>query len=232
MAGADRRARVLALLGAYGPGVESLCAACVAHLPGISGAGLAIMTNLPASDTRYVSDETSTRIEDLQFTLGEGPCVDAFNAGRPVIVPDLAGRECLLRWPAFTVAAVAAGARALFAFPLQMGAIRIGVLDLYRDRVGGLDKEELADALVFADIVTLLLLAEDHTEGADWRAYADHDQRAVVHQATGMVMAQLGGTIEAAFDRLRAYAYAGDRQLHVIADDVVNRRLRFDQLKD
>lgn len=228
---ADRRARVLALLSAHSPGVDRLCAACVAHLPGISGAGLAVMTTLPASGTRYVSDEASARIEELQFELGEGPCVDAFAAGRPVMVPDLSGRQYQLRWPAFTVGAAAAGVRAVFAFPLQLGAIRIGVLDLYRDRPGGLADEEIADALVFADTVTLLLLAEDHAEG-DWQVSAYDEHRTVVHQATGMVMAQLGGTIRGAFDRLRAHAYAEDRPLDDVADDVVKRRLRFDQFTD
>ncbi len=231
MQAADRRARVLALLAEHGQGLDRLCAACVAHLPSIGGAGLAVMSTLPASETRYVSDEKSARIEALQFELGEGPCMDAFAAGRPVLVPDVSGREQRLRWPAFTEGAEAAGVGALFAFPLQLGAIRIGVLDLYRDRPGRLDEDELGDALVFADTVTLLLLAEDHTNGADWPSSA-FDHHAAVHQATGMVMAQLGGSIEAAFDRLRAHAYAEDRPLDEVAVDVVNRRLRFDPLTD
>jgi hypothetical protein len=232
MTGAERRVRVLALLAAHGQSVEQLCAACIAELPGICGAGLAVMTALPARGTRYVSDKTSTRVEELQFILGEGPSVEAFAAGRPVLVADLAAGEHALRWPAFTPDAVSAGVRALFAFPLQIGAVRIGVLDLYRDRPGPLDDEELAEALVFADAATLLLLTEDRADGADWQMLAGYDQRAVVHQATGVVMAQLGGTIAEAFARLRARAYAEDRPLHDVADDVVGRRLRFDDLND
>ncbi len=232
MAGAERRVRVLAMLAAHGPAVDRLCDSCVAHLPSISGAGLAVMTALPARGTRYVSDDTSRRVEDLQFALGEGPCVDAFTSGRPVLVPDLADREHALRWPVFAPGAVAAGARAVFAFPLRIGAIRIGVLDLYRDRPGGIDDDELGDALVFADAAALLLLAEDHPDVGDWQGQADDDQRAVVHQATGMVMAQRGGNIGEALARLRAYAFAESRSLRDVSADVVNRRLRFDDSND
>jgi signal transduction histidine kinase/ActR/RegA family two-component response regulator len=122
------------------------------------------------------------------------------------------------------VAAVSAGAAALFAFPLQIGAIRIGVLDLYRHRPGGLAVEELADALVFADTLTLLLLAEHHIDGADLAESVRFEHRVVIHQATGMVLAQTGGTITAAFDRLLAYAYAEERPLADVAVDVVDRQ--------
>jgi hypothetical protein len=232
MADVDRRARILALLGVHGPGIDRLCAACIAGLPGIAGAAVTVMTTLPASRTRFASDDISARLEESQFTLGEGPCVDAFGEGRPVLVPDLTAREYLLRWPAFSVAAVSAGALALFAFPLQIGAIRVGVLDLYRDLPGGLATEEIADALAFADTVTLLLLAEHHVDGADLAEAVRFEHRAVIHQATGMVLAQTGGTITEAFDQLRAFAYAEDRLLAEVAVDVVDRRLRFDQFMD
>jgi AmiR/NasT family two-component response regulator len=123
---------------------------------------------------------------------------------------------------------VAAGALAVFAFPLQIGAIRVGVLSLWRGRPGGMDNDELATALVLADATTLLLLAEDHAEGAEWQTQVSFEHRAVVHQATGMIMVQLGSTIAAAFARLQAHAYAENRQLREVADDVVSRRLRFE----
>ena len=223
------RAKVLALLAVHGPDLDRLCAACVVHLPGISGAGLAVMTTLPARRVRYVSDQVGARVEELQFTRGEGPCVDAFAAGRPVLVTDLAEGRYALRWPAFTVAAVATGVRALFALPLQIGAIRIGVLDLYSDRPGELDGDDLADALVFADAATLLLLAERRPDGPEWWSPTADDRRVVVYQATGMIMVQLGTTIQEAFVRLRARAFAEDRTLAEIADDVVSRRMRFDE---
>jgi hypothetical protein len=107
----------------------------------------------------------------------------------------------------------------VFALPVQIGAIRLGTLDLYRTGAGPLSPHELADALAFADIAGTLLLdaaADDPT--------VHHAQ---VHQATGMILVQLGTSAEAAFVRLRAYAYAHDRRLGDVARDVVERRLRF-----
>ncbi len=227
-----RRSRVLAMLADPGFSVDRMCATCVTELPGMDGASVAVVTNLPARITRCMSDEPSAQVEELQFALGEGPSMDAFAQGRPVLVSDLTARSAMLRWPAFAASAVAAGAAALFAFPLQIGAIRLGVLGLYRGRPGGINDEEVGTALVLSDATTLLLLAEDHAHDAAWQAQVAFDQRAVVHQATGMIMVQLGSTIAAAFARLQAHAYTENRTLRDVADDVVGRRLRFDAAAD
>jgi hypothetical protein len=232
MAGGERRVQVLALLMANGLDLVRLCDRCLTEMPGISGAGIAVMTTLPARGIRHVSDKISGRVEELQFSLGEGPGFDAFEAGQPVLVADLADREHALRWPAFAAGALVAGARALFAFPLRIGAINLGVLNLYRQRPGALTKEEHAQALVFADTATLLLLAEGQSTADDQHRLTAYDQRAVVHQASGMVAVQTGCTIPEALARLRAYAYREDRTLAGVADEVVERRLRFDRLGD
>jgi len=226
-----RRARVLAMLDAPDLSVDEMCEKCVTELPGLDGAAVAVVTNLPARVTRCATDESSTQLEELQFALGEGPSVDAFARGHPVLVADLTARSAELRWPAFAPAAVAAGAAAAFAFPLQLGAIRVGILSLQRGLSGGMNHDELATALVLVDATTLLLLAEDHGAGANRQAQVAFEQRAVVHQATGMVMVQLGCTIAAAFARLQAHAYGEDRSLRDVAEDVVLRRLRFDTLR-
>jgi hypothetical protein len=177
------------------------------------------------------TDEASARVEDLQFTLGEGACVDAVQAGTPVLVGDLdkPGDVVVERWPAFMEGARQAGVRAVFAFPLRVGAITIGVLDLYRDRPGDLTTGQLPAALMAADAAALALLClgtGGHSAFAD-----DVDGRASyqmqVHQATGMVKIQLGVTIEEAFLMLRARAFAAGRPVAEIASDVVARRLRF-----
>jgi hypothetical protein len=125
---------------------------------------------------------------------------------------------------------VAAGARALFAFPLQAGAIRVGLLSLYRGQPGPLTPQQLADALVFADIALHLLL--DSSAGisgsAGYRPLdGPSDSRAEVYQATGMISVQLSVSLEEAFVRLRAHAFAAGTPLGDIAGDVVSRRLRF-----
>ena len=83
------------------------------------------------------TDEGARKMEELQFSLGEGPCIDSSRSGRPVLQPDLA-RTAPALWPAFSALALEAGIAAIFAFPLQVGAVRMGVFDLYRDEVGGL----------------------------------------------------------------------------------------------
>jgi GAF domain-containing protein len=135
------------------------------------------------------------------------------------------------RWPAFTGPAVAAGVRAVFGFPLHVGAVRLGALNLYRDQPGPLTDEQHADALVMADVAAqaLLLLQADAPPGklaAELEAGADFQY--VVHQASGMVAVQLDVGVDQALIRLRAHAFGNDRTLAEVGHDVVDRRLRFD----
>jgi hypothetical protein len=181
-----------------------------------------------------VSDPRARVLEELQVTLGEGPCVTALRAAAPVLVGDLASGDSQARWPAFAPAAVAAGAKAMFAFGLHVGAISVGVLTCYQQRPGPLGQQPVADALVLADI-TVQLLLDPHTarslgeaSGTDRATGARWIGRAEVHQATGMISVQLGVGLEEAFAQLRARAYAEDRPLTELAADVVAHRLRFD----
>jgi hypothetical protein len=183
-------------------------------------------------ETVYASDLVASELEELTLTLGEGPGVDAIVDG-PALVADLTAGECLTRWPVFAPAAAKAGVRAVFALPLRIGAIRLGVLALYRAEPGELDREQLADALMLADTMGALLLEAGHDPpdrprpDGSWLEHAGA-QNPVVHQATGMVIVQLGVTAAVALIRLRAHAYAHDRRLREVAADVVARRLRFD----
>ncbi|QIB48260.1 ANTAR domain-containing protein [Streptomyces aureoverticillatus] len=217
-----------------GVGVVDVCTAAVAALP-VGGAGLSAMSRTRASYPLCSTDDISERLEELQLTLGEGPCVDAFTHGVAVLVPDLRSGELQDCWPVFADAALEAGALAVFALPLLNGAISPGVLDLYAQVPVQLDTEELADALAFADLATLVLLDAqiDETGGpAGDGAPKGHmedlgEYRAEISQATGILTVQLGVGIEEAFIRLRAYAYAQGLRLTVVSADVVARRLRF-----
>lgn len=197
----------------------------------VTGAGISMVTETGNRGVVCATDEGSARIEDLQFTLGEGACVDAVQVGAPVMVSDLEqpGDLAVERWPAFIEGAGAAGARAVFAFPLRIGAITVGVLDLYRDRPGDLTADQLAAALLAADAaaLALLYLGTGHRGSfADDRpGRAAHQMQ--VHQATGMVKVQASVTIEEAFLMLRARAFAAGRTVAEVAKDVVERRLRF-----
>ncbi len=181
-----------------------------------------------------VTDGISELLAELQLTVGEGPSVDASASGGPVLASDLGSGEMAGRWPGFVPAALQAGAAAVFAFPLRIGAIRAGVLGLYRDRAGPLTGFQLGDALVFADTATLLLLdAQDQKSGGSAVGISPEGQpgdlalhRAEIDQATGMLTVQLGVSIADAFIRLRAYAYIHDLRLTDVARKIVARRLR------
>jgi hypothetical protein len=207
-----------------------LCTACQSALP-VSGVGMALMTaDGPSGVVLAATDGRARQIEELQFSLGEGPCVEASHSGRPVLEPDLTAAGPA-RWPGFGVAVMGAGVRAIFAFPLRVGAIRVGILDLYRDTPGRLTILELADAMAFAEAATVVVLhLQDRAGGDDARAALIEpiDSRAEVHQATGMITVQLGVGLAEALLRLRAYAYATGRPVSDVAADVVGRRLRFD----
>ena len=169
-------------------------------------------------------------MEDLQFTLGEGPCVECSQTGRPVLQPDLAGSGAG-RWPGFSAGALQVGIRAIFAFPLRVGGIRLGVLDLHRDSVGGLTTAELQEALSFADAATALLLrlqAQPSPEGSVLGDIEVVEDRAEVHQATGMISVQAGVEMAEALVRLRARAYATDRPIVNVARDVLTGTVTFD----
>ncbi len=174
------------------------------------------------------TDHVSDLIEELQYTLGEGPCVDAYRHNNVVLEPDLVN-PTTRRWPAFSPRASEAGVRAMFAFPLRDGAARIGALNLYLDRPGSLSDDEHADALVMAEVIAHWVL--DAQAGAAVGTVAtdlepDADFHSVVHNAAGMVSVQLGVSVTEALVRLRAHAFGQDRLLRDVAEDVVSRRLR------
>jgi len=196
----------------------------------MTGAGIMLMSGDVPRGSVCTTNPVSDRIEQLQYGLGEGPCVDAYGQDRPVLEPDLA-EPSTPRWLAFAPPAVGAGVRAIFGFPLHVGAVRLGALNLYRDRPGPLTDEQHADALVMADVAAqalLVLQAEAPPGRLATELEAGADFHYVVHQATGMVAAQLEVSVGQALIRLRAYAFGNDRPLAEVARDVVARTLRFD----
>jgi hypothetical protein len=209
----------------------SLAALCRAAADGLAvdGASVTAVSGPAVREPLSATDELSVRLEELLLTTGEGPGAEDFRFGSPMLIPDL--EPVTGRWPGFAPAAVAAGARALFAFPLQAGAIRVGVLSLYRARPGPLTPGQLADALVFADIALQLILdSSAGINGSSGYQPLDglSDGRAEVYQATGMMSVQLGVSLEEAFVRLRAHAFAAGLPLGDVVGDVVSRKLRFD----
>ena len=203
---------------------------CVQML-GVTGAGMSLVSDSGDRGVLCATDVVSERIEELQVTLGEGPCIDTFRTGAPVLVPDLQDLDdiAVWRWPTFMAAAAEAGVQAVFAFPLQIGAIRLGALDMYRSHAGALDDDELAAALLGAEAAAVALLGLDGVEPGDLTdgEGTDASHQAQVHQATGMVMVQLDVTVEQAFLFLRARAFSTGRPLNELAVDIVEHRVRF-----
>lgn len=210
-------------------GSSALCLECSDTL-GVTGAGIMLVAGAGHRGVLCASNPTSNTVEELQFTLGEGPCIDACAAGVPVLEADLQapGFE---RWPAFTPPAIKAGVRAIFGFPLHVGTIQLGALDVYNDYPGELRQEQIVEAVSLADVVTrrVLDLQADAEPGSLASELATADTlRATVHQASGMLSARSDITVDEALLRLRAYAFMADRPINDVARDVVARQLSID----
>lgn len=206
-----------------------LCEACVEVLD-VSGAGVMLTTDGEHRGSLAVSDGVGDILEELQFTLGEGPCIDACQSQLPVLEPDLVD-PASDRWPAFSGPAIEAGVRAVFEFPLTSGESCLGALELYLDHPGELRPAQMTDALVMANVISTAVLAMQSDAPAGELASelgTILDRRAVVHQAAGMVSAQLDIAVRDALVRIRARSYIDSRPVNEVARDIVQRRLRFD----
>lgn len=208
--------------GDAGDRLRELCSSCVQDA-GVDGLGLGILARDGSPETVYATNEVAARLEDLQFTLGEGPSVDAVRSGEAVLVPSL-GDGTGHRWPTFAREADAAGVQAIFAFPIKSGTAMLGTLGLHRTAAGALTAPQLRATLSCVDTTASLLLALTPRTLAGGEPESTY--RMLVHQAAGMAMIQLDSSIEEALLRLRATAYAEDRPINDLAADIVSRRRR------
>lgn len=199
-----------------------VCTAAV-ELLGVAGAGVTLMAKSHLGAV-WASDSLAQTVEDLQFSLGEGPALDAHCLGSPALEPELA--ETGGRWPFFGSKVYEMGVRSVFSFPLQAGVIRLGALNLIRKESGMLSSGQLADALILADVATMHLIDLQAEGSLHWPLSDRFAERARVHQATGMVAAQLGSDMTTALARLRGHAFASDVDIFQVAEEVISRRLR------
>jgi hypothetical protein len=230
-------ADIVAESGAGAPG--RIGDACLSALP-VHHVAITVMADADRQEPIWASDEVASHLDEVQFTLGEGPCVEALTERRPVLVTDVAALTDA-RWPMFVDAVRQTPVRALYVFPLQAGAVVVGVLNLYRDESGLLERDELAGALRIADAALLTLLgmrwgARSYGSGRNGREVDPHGwlsaaplQHTAVYQATGMIIAQLDVAPETALAKLRAFAFVHDRPIAEVAGEVIARRLRFDE---
>jgi GAF domain-containing protein len=224
-------------------GVGQLCETAV-RLAGVDGAAIALLTRTSrVRDLVYATDAISQQLDELQFTLGEGPCLDAFADTTPRLVPDLRDGSAIDRWPVFSGEAFAVGAHAVFAFPVVERGHPLGVLELYRRTPGDMAVAEHSAAITIAATAGFTvrrnwddyLSSVDGVDGSDAAtvglsgaalASPVEFSRSQVYLASGMVAVQLAVPAAEALDRLRAYSYQHGRSIKDVADDVVARRLR------
>ncbi|MFJ7137864.1 GAF and ANTAR domain-containing protein [Streptomyces fungicidicus] len=209
-----------------------LCTVAVRLLP-VDGASVSLRGDgLPVQ--LGASGDRAAYLGQLQATLGEGPCRHVLRTGAPVLARDLTAAAYAGRWPIFAEQALGAGVRAVYALPLGTGAVCVGTLDLYRGTPGGLTDGQLDVARLVAGVMTVALMDLPHGDehalrdgDEPWLSglAADHDR---VHQAVGMIMAQLGIGADEALARLRGDAFAHGRTALEVALDVISRRRRFD----
>lgn len=225
---ADRSTRISDHFGpAVGiPPETSLCSTCVEVLQ-VMGVGISIMSGRNSGPV-CSSSEQVRRLEDLQFSLGEGPCHDAYLTGALVSEPDLTS-SASGNWPNYAPPALTLGAAAVFAFPLQIGLGTVGALTVYQSRVGVLSDHQHADGRELARILPALLTAIQAESPGPLLSgsLSDADaHRAGVHQASGTTAVQLGIDVHEALLRIRAHAYANSRTVAAVSQDILAHRLR------
>jgi GAF domain/ANTAR domain len=240
--GPERRRRmVLRLVGLADadPGLDGLAAdlqrVCRAARDALRlrGAAVHLMGTRDGAEVAAASDPPSRALAELLFTANEGPALVAFRTQRPALAPRIESR--LDRWPGFASLALAEGVHGVFAFPLQEGAVSFGVLELYAGRQRSLDAEGSATAAAFARSATDVILdgrTMTATGDLDSGLVASFVDRARIYQAQGMVMVDLGIPLAEALTRMRARAFATERTLLQVADDVLAGRLHAGAWRD
>jgi hypothetical protein len=192
----------------------------------VTGASISTLGDVLGNEIVSATSREAQRLDELQLDLGEGPCWDALRLGKPVLEPDLAS-DGARRWPSFAPAAGSVAAASIFAFPVAVGSLRLGAVDLFATTRLELTPAQSRQATAMAKVVGrhLLQYAVEHS-GAPEESAGGYSRR-VVHQATGVVLAQLDMTAEEAALVLQGHAFATGRPVPEVAADVVAGRLGF-----
>jgi len=206
--------------------VSDLARPFTSFLP-VSGASVSTFGALLSAETVSATDRRAGRIDELQFDLGEGPCWDALSSRRPVLESDVASSS---EWPAFTRALRDEEVGSIFAFPLALGPLEIGAVDLYSSRPITLTPAQQQQASALSAIVSRILLRHAVADGAS--SSTTTFSRRLIHQATGMVLAQLETTADDAYLIIQARAFSENRTMREVAEDIIDRRIVFSALEN
>jgi GAF domain-containing protein len=197
----------------------------------VDAAGLLMADTVGELRLMAATNETIELVELMQLQADQGPCLDCFRGGAPVLVADLGSSA--ERWPRFVPEAMTAGFSAVHALPLRLRGKVLGALNLFRTTPGGLDQADATAAQALADVATVALLQQRAVSEAQTLAEQLQDalnSRVAIEQAKGVLAAQADLGMDEAFLQLRGYARAHQRLLTRVAEDVVAGRLTADRL--
>jgi hypothetical protein len=203
-----------------------LCSPFVVALP-VAGAAVSTLGDPLGSGTVCSTDERAARLDEIQIDLGEGPCWDALTTRAPVLAAEVQ-TVASDRWPIAAAALRETGLEAVFAFPLVYGRLGLGAVDLYADAPGTLTADDVVGATTLAGVAARHVLHRAVASlGLEAPDDVDRYSRREVHQASGMVSAQLSIDVDDALLVLRGHAFATGTSLREVAADVVARRVDF-----
>lgn len=191
-----------------------------------AAAGLMLAGKDGALQVLASTSEESQLVEVLQQQSGAGPCVDCYTTGTPITIRDIAGTKD--RWPEFRDAATSQGFRSVHAFPMRLHGRTIGAMNLFRTEVGELTDEDVAIGQALADVSTISILQQRtirESAVVNDQLQKALNSRILIEQAKGMVAHVQNIDTNEAFQRLRSYARANNRNLHETAEAVLNRTL-------
>lgn len=206
---------------------DDLCAVFLTDLP-VTGAAISIFVGTTNETRMGATDDCAIALDEAQFSVGEGPRWDATRTRAPVIVPDT--RDAHLTWPGLGTALADAGAAAVFALPLLVGAVNIGVVELYHTLPGPLSRSKLLHALSLTGKTSWALMHSILDEGRRGSGVTSESEplaRREIHQATGMILVQANVSAAEALMLLRAHAFAHEQTLDEAARAVISRTLTF-----
>lgn len=205
---------------------ERYCEAFVSVFP-VRGAAVSTIGPVLGSETLAATDPIAARLDELQFDLGEGPCWDAMRSAYPVLVPAI-GATGRRRWPAFTESVVKDGVSSVFAFPLTIGPLRFGAVDLYSTHPVNLSDAQAHQAGAMAEVVSRHVLRRAlNSIGVEESDTVTAFSRRLVHQASGVVLAQIDVSADDARLVIQGQAFASSRPMMDVAQDILEGRLRF-----
>ena len=194
----------------------------------VEGAAISTIADFLETETVSASGPLAARLDELQFDLGEGPCWDAMERGHPVLESDVRSNPSG-HWPAFSRAISDEEVGAIFAFPLAFGPLKLGAMDLYTGSPRELSSREERQSGILASVISRIVLdrAIRRADEPDLVGPQDQFSRRLIHQATGMVLAQLRISAEDARLLIQGHAFARGQSVRETAEAILERRLDF-----